>query len=182
MIYQDYAIFTPGPVKMSEKILKLGAQQTPYFRNSEFSNITFDCEKNLLEMVNAPEGSRVVFLTASGTAGMEATVMNLLTQNDKALVINGGGFGARFVKICQTHAVPHHELKVKDTNLSDIAEIAPQEKFTSLVVNAHETSVGPSMTLMPWVTMPLKMAYFILLMLFPCSSLTRWTCKNQISM
>lgn len=142
MIYQDYAIFTPGPVKMSEKILKLGAQQTPYFRNSEFSNITFDCEKNLLEMVNAPEGSRVVFLTASGTAGMEATVMNLLTQNDKALVINGGGFGARFVKICQTHAVPHHELKVKDTNLSDIAEIAPQEKFTSLVVNAHETSVG----------------------------------------
>lgn len=142
MIYEDYAIFTPGPVKMSEEILQVGAKQTPYFRNSEFSDVTFACENGFLEMVNAPEGSKVIFLTASGTAGMESAVMNLLNENDNALVVNGGGFGQRFVDICTTHAVPHTDFKVKDTNLTNIESLAPNEKYTSLVVNAHETSVG----------------------------------------
>ena len=142
MIYEDYAIFTPGPVKMSEEILQVGAKQTPYFRNSEFSDVTFACESGLLEMVNAPEGSKVIFLTASGTAGMESAVMNLLNKDDNALVVNGGGFGARFVDICATHAIPHTNFKVKDTNLTDIDNLAPNETYTALVVNAHETSVG----------------------------------------
>lgn len=142
MIYEDYAIFTPGPVKMSEEILQVGAMQTPYFRNSEFSDVTFACENGLLEMVNAPEGSKVIFLTASGTAGMESAVMNLLTKDDNALVVNGGGFGARFVDICATHAVPHTNFKVKENNLTEIETLAPNENYTALVVNAHETSVG----------------------------------------
>ena len=142
MIYEDYAIFTPGPVKMSEEILQVGAKQTPYFRNSAFSDVTFACEKGLLEMVNAPEGSKVIFLTASGTAGMEAAVMNLLNKSDNALVVNGGGFGARFVDICTTHGIPHTNFEVKNTNLTDIENLAPNDAYTALVVNAHETSVG----------------------------------------
>jgi aspartate aminotransferase-like enzyme len=142
MIYEDYYIFTPGPVKMSEEIMEVGAKQTPYFRNCEFSDVTFKCEKGLLELVNAPKGSKVVFLTASGTAGMEATVMNLLNKDDNALVVHGGGFGGRFVEICQTHQVPHYDFKVENTNLSDIETLAPKEDFNALIVNAHETSVG----------------------------------------
>ena len=142
MIYEDYAIFTPGPVKMSEEILAVGAKQTPYFRNSEFSDVTFACENGLLEMVNAPEGSKVIFLTASGTAGMESAVMNLLNKDDNALVVNGGGFGQRFVDICTTHAIPHTDFKVKNTDLTDIESLAPKETYSALVVNAHETSVG----------------------------------------
>ncbi len=142
MIYEDYYIFTPGPVKMSEEILKIGAIQTPYFRNSEFSDVTFFCENSLLGMLNAPKGSRVIFLTASGTAGMESVVMNLLDSDDNALVVNGGGFGQRFVDVCAVHNVSHFDFKVEDTNLSDIKTKAPNEKFSSLIVNAHETSVG----------------------------------------
>lgn len=142
MIYEDYAIFTPGPVKMSEEILQVGAKQTPYFRNSGFSDVTFACEKGLLAMVNAPQGSKVIFLTASGTAGMESAVMNLLNERDNALVVNGGGFGARFVDICATHGIPHSNFQVKDTNLTDIETLAPDETYTALVVNAHETSLG----------------------------------------
>jgi len=142
MIYEDYYIFTPGPVKMSDEILEVGAKQTPYFRNCEFSDVTYACEKGLLEMVNAPEGSKVIFLTASGTAGMESVVMNLLTKEDNALVVNGGGFGGRFVSICATHDIPHSNFKVTNTNLSDIETLAPKENYTSLIVNAHETSVG----------------------------------------
>jgi aspartate aminotransferase-like enzyme len=142
MIYEDYYIFTPGPVKMSKEIMSVGAMQTPYFRNCEFSEVTYACERGLLEMVNAPQGSKVIFLTASGTAGMESVVMNLLTKDDNVLVVNGGGFGGRFVEICQMHDVPHTDFKVKDTNLADIEALAPRENYSALVVNAHETSVG----------------------------------------
>ncbi len=142
MIYEDYYIFTPGPVKMSDEILEIGAKQTPYFRNSKFSEVIFNCEKGLLEIVNAPKGSRVIFLTASGTAGMEAAIINLLNRDDKALVVNGGGFGQRFVDICATHSIPHRDFRVEDTDLTNIEELAPKANFTSLVVNGHETSIG----------------------------------------
>ena len=142
MIYEDYYIFTPGPVKMSQEIMDIGAKQTPYFRNCEFSDVTFACERGLLEMLNAPKGSKVIFLTASGTAGMESVVMNLLSQDDNALVVNGGGFGGRFVDICKTHDISHTDFKVANTNLSDIEALAPKEDYSALIVNAHETSVG----------------------------------------
>ncbi len=142
MIYENYYIFTPGPVKMSEEILKIGAQQTPYFRNSEFSDVTFNCEKGLLKILNAPKDSKVIFLTASGTAGMESVVMNLLTKDDNALVVNGGGFGARFVDICNMHEIKNHNFQIQNSNLSEIQEIVPDKNFTSVIVNAHETSIG----------------------------------------
>lgn len=141
-MHEDHYIFTPGPVKMSQEILDVGAKQTPYFRNCEFSNVVYHCEKGLIDIVNAPKGSKVIFLTASGTAGMESVVMNLLNSNDNALVINGGGFGARFVDICNIHDVPNTNFQVNNTDLKDIEALAPQGKFSSLIVNAHETSVG----------------------------------------
>ena len=142
MIYEDYTIFTPGPVKMSKEILELGAKQTPYFRNNEFSNVLLSCEKNLLSLVNAPENSKVIFLTASGTAGMESVVMNLLNENDNALVVNGGGFGQRFVDICSSYEIKHTNYKVKNTNLKDISQNINGNNFNTFIVNAHETSIG----------------------------------------
>ncbi|DAB28292.1 MAG: hypothetical protein A2513_08840 [Sulfurimonas sp. RIFOXYD12_FULL_33_39] len=135
-------IFTPGPVKMSEDILAIGGMQTPYFRNNEFSEILLDCEKNLLKIVNAPKDSRVLFLTASGTAGMEATAQNLLNKEDKIVVINGGTFGQRFVDICTIHDLNHIDFKVNDDNLSDTKNLKRHKDATTLLINAHETSVG----------------------------------------
>ena len=48
------------------------------------------------QFTGAPEDARAVFLTGSGTAAMEAAVMNLFTERDRVLVVNGGSFGARF--------------------------------------------------------------------------------------
>jgi aspartate aminotransferase-like enzyme len=142
MIQEDYLIFTPGPVKMSQEILEIGAKQTPYFRNQEFSDVLLECETSLLKMLNAPHGSRIVFLTASGTAGMEATVMNLLTQDDCALIVNGGGFGQRFVDISKSYSIRHKEVKPYNTNLANIEDTISANDCNTFIVNAHETSIG----------------------------------------
>jgi len=142
MIYENYAIFTPGPVKMSEDILNIGAKQTPYFRNKPFSDVMLESEELLLEFLNAPAGSQVIFLTASGTAGLEATVMNLLDEKNRALVVNGGGFGQRFVDICKSYKIAHTEITVNNSNLEDISTFIDTTGFDTFIVNAHETSVG----------------------------------------
>jgi len=142
MIYEDYEIFTPGPVKMSKEILEIGSKQTPYFRNKEFSNVLLSCEKDLLELLNAPKNSRVIFLTASGTAGLESVIMNLFTKNDNAIVINGGGFGQRFVDISESYNINYKEEIVKNSNLLNISETINAKGFNTFIVNAHETSVG----------------------------------------
>ena len=68
--------FAVGPVLSEESILKVGSQQLPYFRTEEFSEINRENEKLFLELVEAPEGSKATFITGSGTASMEAAVIN----------------------------------------------------------------------------------------------------------
>jgi aspartate aminotransferase-like enzyme len=135
-------IFTPGPVRMYPETLRLGAIQAPYFRNDEFSKIIFECEEILLELLNAPKESKVIFLTASGTAGMEAVVQNLLNANDETLVINGGGFGQRFVDLCQIHGINYKEHRIENTNLADTKPLEAYKRINSLLINGHETTIG----------------------------------------
>ena len=132
-------IFTPGPVLMGKEILDIGAQQTPYFRNEEFSQTLLECEKNLLRLLNAPKNSRVIFLTASGTAAMESAVANLIADDDKTVVINGGGFGERFVDICNIYEKENIVYTPKD-NITDTSTLP--HNVDNLLINAHETSIG----------------------------------------
>ena len=134
-------IFTPGPVKMSEETLRIGAIQTPYFRNESFSEVLKQCEKDLLILANAPQGSRVVFLSASGTGAMEAAVMNLMGASNQAVVINGGTFGERFAQLCERYDKSWSEHRVHLNNLSNTDELKEYAGDT-LLINAHETSVG----------------------------------------
>ena len=137
--------FTVGPVQSCDAVRAIGAENVPYFRTAEFSEIMLENERLMLKFSGAPQGSRVVFITGSGTASMEATIMNVLTSQDRALVVNGGSFGARFCKICDIHDVPYdmiplvagHKLRQEDIDLA-----TKGNKYTAFIVNKHETSTG----------------------------------------
>lgn len=136
--------FTVGPVMSSEEILSIGSKQVPYFRTAEFSAIMLENEKYILEYSKAPVGSRAVFMTCSSTGSMEAVVMNCFTKEDKVLVINGGSFGQRFVKLCEIHEIPHIVLNLeygKKLTKERLYEYDNQN-FTGLLVNVDETSTA----------------------------------------
>lgn len=136
--------FTVGPVMSSEEILAIGAEQVPYFRTAEFSVTMLENEDLVKDFVNAPEGSRAIFLTASGTGAMEATVMNVLSPEDKVLVVDGGSFGHRFVQLCEIHNIPFERIVPKEGFPLTEDDLAPFDGkgFTALLVNIHETSKG----------------------------------------
>lgn len=148
--------FTVGPVQSCRAVREIGARNVPYFRTAEFSEVMLENERLMLKFAGAPEGSRTVFITGSGTASMEAAVMNLLTPEDRALVVNGGSFGARFCKICEIHGVSHDEIRLEAGRKLRVEDLAAKNAksargscednvskgYTAFLVNKHETSTG----------------------------------------
>lgn len=136
--------FTVGPVMSSDSVREIGSQQVPYFRTKEFSELMLENERLIKEFANAPDSARAVFITGSGTASMEATVINTLTTDDKAVVINGGSFGQRFVELCELHEIPFIEVKLDYGEVLDEAKLNSYDisGATALIVNIHETSTG----------------------------------------
>jgi aspartate aminotransferase-like enzyme len=104
----------------------------------------FENEELVKKFAKAEDDARVVFITGSGTASMEAAIINTLTPADKAIVVNGGSFGQRFVKLCEIHDIPFSEISV-ETGKALTAEMLTEydgKDYTAFLVNVHETSTG----------------------------------------
>ena len=136
--------FTVGPVQSSDAVRAIGAEQVPYFRTAEFSELMFENERLIKKFAKASDDSKVVFITGSGSASMETAIMNTLTPADKAIVVNGGSFGHRFVELCELHEIPFKEIKLAPGKALKAEHLAAYEGkgFTTFIVNKHETSTG----------------------------------------
>ncbi len=136
--------FTVGPVQSEDYVREIGSEQVPYFRTPEFSEVMFENERLVLKFAKAAEGSRAVFITGSGTASMEASVINTLTKNDKAIVVNGGSFGHRFSEILDIHKIPHDDITLETGKALKKEHLSAFEGkgYTAFLVNVHETSTG----------------------------------------
>lgn len=135
--------FTVGPVQSDIETLEIGKEQTPYFRTTEFSNLMLDNQKIILDLFGCNNG-KTVFMTGSGTASMECSVMNLFNKNDKVLVVNGGSFGHRFVELCQIHQIPYEEIVLQFGTPLTKEHLDKYENsgFTGMILQLCETSSG----------------------------------------
>lgn len=136
--------FTVGPVMSSDTVRAVGAEQVPYFRTAEFSKLMLENECLIKKFAHTTDDSRVVFLTCSGSGGMEAAIMNCLDKNDKALVVNGGSFGERFVELLTLHGIPFTEIKLEHGKALKAEQLVPFEDqgYTAFLLQKHETSTG----------------------------------------
>lgn len=136
--------FTVGPVMSGETVRGIGAEQVPYFRTPEFSEIMLENERLVKLFIKAEKDARVVFITGSGTSSMEATVMDVLSPEDKVLVIDGGSFGHRFVQMLELHHIPHSVIKMEfGCNIKKEQLVEFEGKgYTAFLVNVDETSTG----------------------------------------
>lgn len=136
--------FTVGPVQSDTAVREVGSRQVPYFRTPEFSAVMLENERLMKRFARAGEKARVVFITGSGTASMEAAVMNTLDESDKVLIVNGGSFGQRFVDICALHQIPYTQIPLEPGKKLTAGHLRPFENccYTAFLVNVHETSTG----------------------------------------
>lgn len=136
--------FIVGPVEMYPCTKDIYKDGIVYFRTPEFSNIVFDCLDRLSGLIGNTEANSLIYLTASGTAAMEAVVENSVFDEDKVLVINGGTFGKRFCELMKYHNKNFDSINLVwgETLTKDLLYQYDNQNYTMLFVNLHETSVG----------------------------------------
>lgn len=87
----------PGPTPLPPSVRQALSRQMISHRGAEF-RILFREVTERLRALFQTEGD-VLLLTASGTGGMEACVVNTISPGDKVLVVSIGVFGDRFAQI-----------------------------------------------------------------------------------
>src|SRR4030042_252547 len=89
----------PGPTPCPPEVLKAMAWQMINHRGPEFHQIISDVTGKLKQVFQTRND--VLILTGSGTGGMEAAVVNMMSPGDKVLSVSIGVLGDRFANIAK---------------------------------------------------------------------------------
>lgn len=136
--------FNVSTVNNEVYIRKEAVNQPIYFRTQQLSDKTKECERLILKFYNCTNG-RVIFMCGTGTLGMESLIDNLISKNDKVLVINGGTFGKRWVNLCNMHNIDAFDYDTgfgKNVNLIELEKIIIDIKPNFLLMQHVETTSG----------------------------------------
>jgi aspartate aminotransferase-like enzyme len=122
---KKYRLMSPGPTPVPERVLLKMADTIIHHRTPRFQGVLRDVTAKLKKVFRTE--NPVLIFASSGTGAMEASVVNLLSKGDKALVINGGKFGERFGDICRAYGL--------ETVMYDVTwgEAADPEKVAGLL-------------------------------------------------
>ncbi len=136
--------FIVGPVELYESTRNVYQKDFTYFRTTEYGDMVKETLAKLNKMMGNSVENSLIYLTASGTAAMEAVIENCCFPSDKALVINGGTFGRRFCELLEYHNVNFSQIKLEWGEALTAEHLAKYDNqgYTMLFVNLHETSTG----------------------------------------
>lgn len=97
-------LMTPGPTQVPEESLLTLARQVSHHRTPEFQALFEDTTRGLKEIFQTTDGE-VLLLAGSGTAAMEAAVVNAVPFGGKALCLVSGKFSERWARICEAFGI-----------------------------------------------------------------------------
>lgn len=139
-------LLAPGPTMVPEKVLLDMAMPIIHHRTSEFADIFGKVREKLKLVFGTKED--VLILSGSGTAAMEAAVVNTLSQGDKVLIVNAGKFGQRWKEIATNFGLSVVCIDLEwghSARASQIEEkLIEHPDIKAVLVQASETSTTTS--------------------------------------
>ena len=139
-------LMIPGPTPVPETVLKAMGRHPIGHRSGEFQAIVRRTTDQLKWLHQT--SSDVLVITGSGTAAMEAGIINTLSRGDKVLCGDNGKFGERWVKVARAYGLVVEVIKAEwgqplDTEAFRSALEADTDKQIRAVILTHsETSTG----------------------------------------
>jgi aspartate aminotransferase-like enzyme len=117
-------------------------------RGPEFAALLARCTEGLQRAMATKND--VVFLTSSGTGGLEAAVVNHLSPGDAVLAVSIGSFGERFARIAQAYGADVTKVTVEPGRAAEpddvaraISGVGAEGRRPKAVLLTHnETSTG----------------------------------------
>jgi len=142
-VIKQYLI-APGPTPVPSRVLLSMAQPIVHHRTPQFSKVFADAKQSLKALFQTEQD--VLMLASSGTGAMEASVTNLFSPGEQVLVINGGKFGERWLKIAAAYGVKTIELRVEwgaSAQVDDVRRLLDDNPgIRGVLMQASETSTG----------------------------------------
>ena len=139
-------LMIPGPTPVPERVLLAMARHPIGHRSGEFQQIVARTTEQL-QWLHQTKGD-VLVLAGSGTAAMEAGIINVLSRGDKVICGDNGKFGERWVKVAKAYGLEVEVIKAEwgqplDPEAFRNALEADTAKAIKAVILTHsETSTG----------------------------------------
>ncbi|MCL0056809.1 alanine--glyoxylate aminotransferase family protein [Dehalococcoidia bacterium] len=134
----------PGPTPCPEEVLQAMTRQMINHRGVEFEALLRSATARLKEFFQTK--GDVLILTASGTGGMEAAIVNTLSPGDKVLAVINGVFGERFADIAEAYGAEVERLAFPWGQPGDPDAVRraldSDRSIKAVLVTHNETSTG----------------------------------------
>lgn len=139
-------LLTPGPTPLYPPALHAMMASDLHHRTEDFRKVYQACVNDLKEVLGTTYD--VVPLVASGSGAMEASVSNLFSKGDKAIVCVAGKFGERWEGITKAYGLNQIVLRVEYGQVVTPAQVkdalAANPDVKGVFIQASETSTGAS--------------------------------------
>jgi aspartate aminotransferase-like enzyme len=134
----------PGPTPLPDRVIRAGSRQMINHRGPEFAVLLRDIEEGLRWALHT--ANDVLIYPCSGTGGLEAAVVNLLSPGERALFCTMGSFGDRWADIGVGYGADVLRLRVPDGEPIDPEDVdrilAENSNISTVFVTHNETSTG----------------------------------------
>ena len=136
----------PGPTPVPEKVLQALGKHPIGHRTKEFQELVESTTKNL-QWLHQTQND-VLTITGSGTAAMEAGIINTLSKGDKVICGENGKFGERWVKVAKTFGLEVIKIDsewgtpLNPEEFKKILEEDKQKAIKAVILTHSETSTG----------------------------------------
>lgn len=137
-------LLAPGPSPVPARVRLAMAQPMFHHRTPQFSALFAEVREGLRKLYQT--GEDVLMLASSGTGAMEAAVGNCFAPGDEVVVVNGGKFGERWLKLSNAFGLKPIEIRVewgravRGDQVSQALDEHPQAR--GVLVQASETSTA----------------------------------------
>ncbi|HGY5553389.1 MAG TPA: pyridoxal-phosphate-dependent aminotransferase family protein [Prochlorococcus sp.] len=139
-------LMIPGPTPVPETVLKAMGRHPIGHRSAEFQAVVRRTTEQLRWLHQTQND--VLVITGSGTAAMEAGIINTLSYGDKVICGDNGKFGERWVKLAKAYGLDVQVVKADwgqplDPEAFRIAlEADTNKKIKAVILTHSETSTG----------------------------------------
>ena len=145
-IQQKLSLMIPGPTPVPEKVLQALSKHPIGHRSKEFQDLVESTTENLKWLHQTQND--VLTVTGSGTAAMEAGIINTLSKGDKVICGENGKFGERWVKVAEEFGLEVIKIDsewgapLNPEEFKKILEEDKQKEIKAVILTHSETSTG----------------------------------------
>jgi aspartate aminotransferase-like enzyme len=134
----------PGPTPVPDDILAAVAHPMVNHRGKEFAGVVERVAQRLKHFFVTEQD--VMVLSCSGTGGLEAAIVNVLSPGDKVLAVSVGAFGDRFAQIAEVYGanvIPLNYEWGQAAHADDVRKaLKADPEIKAVIVTHNETSTG----------------------------------------